>query len=550
LRTSAAPRVTLIVTQRERMSASLRSLDTVLADRAEPFRLIYVDGGSPEPARSALQSRAAQEGFTLVRRDEPLWPNAARNIALPHVDTEYVVFMDNDVEVEPGCIAKLVACADQTGAALVGPIYLWSDGVKEPTIHMAGGALSERETPDGPALDERHEKVDAPLAERAGLGRFASDFLEYHCMLARADFLRRTGPLSEEIVCVHEHIDIALAAKAAGLPVVMETAAAVNFLAFEPYCLSDLAYFRWRWRSEAVASSLTAFASKWNLADDQVATAGIRAFAAKRAAEIDPIAPPLRPREPRPPLSPHDVQQSLFGLLSQAHAIGYDAADLELFAKAYNAAATLFVGGFRPCGRPFLMHCVGAASVLVAFGFAPRIVAAALLHSAYSHAPLGPQPFAALSDLSAQIGATFGERIEALVRAYARFSLDPQGWRVAHPLESLTLDSAETVAIATANEIDQLANGETGFAAKLALKESDWAPHVQAVANALGVPALETTWLELLRAAPPAFEMRLPHKESFRLVRGGAAPMAHGAFRAWDEAALQNVGAVAPKRTA
>ena len=136
------PEVTIIVTQRERMSLTERSLESVLADRSQPFRLIYVDGGAPDQTRIYLERRGAEAGFKLIRRPDFLWPNAARNLALPFVDTRYVVFIDNDVVVEPGWLKKLVACAQETGAALVGPLYLWSDGVGNACIHMAGGTLT------------------------------------------------------------------------------------------------------------------------------------------------------------------------------------------------------------------------------------------------------------------------------------------------------------------------------------------------------------------------------------------------------------------------
>src|SRR5262245_18711597 len=115
------PRVTLVVTQRERMSLTERSLESILADRAEPFRLICVDGGAPEAVRSYLERRLAEAGGRLIRRDHWLWPNAARNLALPHVETEYVAFIDNDVVPEPAWLARLVGAADDTGAAIVGP---------------------------------------------------------------------------------------------------------------------------------------------------------------------------------------------------------------------------------------------------------------------------------------------------------------------------------------------------------------------------------------------------------------------------------------------
>ena len=540
------PKVTIIVTQRERTSLTERSLESILACRALPFRLIYVDGGAPEAVRAYLERRAMDADFMLIRRPAPLWPNIARNLALTYVETEYVAFVDNDIEVEPGWLATLVACAEETGAALVGPLYLWSDGVGEPRIHMAGGVLTQVKTPSGPALHERHDRINAPLSDRAKLARTECDFLEYHCMLARTDFLRRIGGLSEDIVCVHEHIDIALDARAAGLSVVLEPHAAATYLAFAPYCLSDLEFFRWRWNADAAARSLAAFSKTWDVVDDADATAGVRAFVHGHAAGVDPIVPELRARLTQAPLAAAEVKQTLYAVLTQAAAMGYAKADLELFSKAYNAAMTLFAAGFRPCARPFILHCVGVASALVAFGFAPRVVVVGLLHAAYSHAPLGPRPHAALDDLADQLRATFGERTERAIRNHARFQLDRDAWRDAHPIESLTLDDAQTVAIAIANEIDEYASGEVAFTAKAALDAPEWSTYFRAVSTALGIPAFAETLFQFSRtAAPSGFDMQRPHSQSFRLVKGGIAPMAHGAFRAWDETQLQARGAPA-----
>jgi GT2 family glycosyltransferase len=529
------PKVTLVVTQRERMMRSEMSLENVLADQSEPFKLIYVDGGAPEPVRAYLERRVAEVGGVLIRRDEWLWPSIGRNLAMPHVDTPYVAFIDNDLVVEPGWLRKLVAAAEETGAALVGPIYLISDGVSEPRIHMAGGTVTRVETPAGIALHERHDKLNAPVAERSQLKRTPVDFLEYHCVLARTDFLRRTGPLSEEIVCVHEHIDIALEAAKAGLPVILEPAAAVNQHAYAPYALSDIAFHRWRWQCEAAESSLAAFCAKWNLTDDGKAMEGIRGFVRGQLAHVDPLIPDHNAHRASP-LSATDVKQSLYGLLTQAFAQGYAQSDLDAFAKAHAAAAAMFVGGFRPCGRSFIAHCIGTASALAAFGFAPRVVVAGLLHAAYSHAPLGPQPHVALSELENRMRATFGARTAQLIRGYARFQLAPNAWREAHPSASLTADDAEIVALAIANEIDEWAAGEFAFSAKQTSAKPEWRAYFADVAKALGIPAFAETLAVLASTgAPEGFTMRQPNKESFRLVRTGTAPMAHDAFRGWDQ---------------
>jgi glycosyltransferase involved in cell wall biosynthesis len=542
------PRVTIIVTQRERASLAERSFESVIADRSEPFNLIYIKNGGPASPDDYLVRHAGKPGFMLISPSHWLWPNEARNLALPHVGTEYVAFVDNDVIVETGWLKTLVACANETHAALVGPIYLYSDGLGEPLIHMAGGTLTEVETPQGTALHEHHERLNAPASDRAQLRRGKCDFLEYHGMVARTNFIRSLGGLNEEIVCVHEHIDIALEAKRAGLPVVFEPAAAITQLAHAPHFVTDLAFHRWRWSRAAAEQSMRAFLRKWNVVDDGEALKGVRGFVDGLTAAIDPLVPHLDSPRPKEPLAAAGIRQSLYGLLTHAADMGYAKADLELFASAYHAAMTMFADGFRPCARPFISHCAGTGSALIAFGFAPRIVVAGILHAAYTHAPLGPQPNHALHELKRQLRTTFGERVECLIRNYTRMQIDQTAWCTSRPLESLTLDEAEVVAIAVANSIDECAAGEPLFSAK-APPTTAWIAYVHRLAEALGVPAFAQTLSRLADEPVPAgFDMRRPHGESFRHVRGGIARMAHGAFPAWD--ASSNTSPSSAKRTA
>ena len=57
----------------------------------------------------------------------------------------------------------------------------------------------------------------------------------------------------------------------------------------------------------------------------------------------------------------------------------YRADELALIANAYHVAQVLMDGGYRPCGRPFINHLVGTASVLVHYGLRAETVASGLL---------------------------------------------------------------------------------------------------------------------------------------------------------------------------
>ncbi|MDQ3753161.1 MAG: glycosyltransferase family 2 protein, partial [Acidobacteriota bacterium] len=149
------PQVTLIVVPRERFSYAARSLENIYENTEFPFNLIYVDGGSPPQVSRYLEETSRRRGFKLIRTEHYLSPNKARNLGLRHVETEYVVFIDNDVVVKPGWLAALVRCAEETGAWIVGPLYFIGE-LKRQVIHMAGGTISIREEQGKRFLYEDH----------------------------------------------------------------------------------------------------------------------------------------------------------------------------------------------------------------------------------------------------------------------------------------------------------------------------------------------------------------------------------------------------------
>src|SRR5579864_7036334 len=114
--------LTIIVVPRERFSYSRTSLESIYANTDQPFRLIYVDGGSPKHVKNYLEVQAKVKDFKLLRTEHYLSPNQARNIGLRAANSKYVVFVDNDVIVASGWLTALLQCAEETNASLVGPL--------------------------------------------------------------------------------------------------------------------------------------------------------------------------------------------------------------------------------------------------------------------------------------------------------------------------------------------------------------------------------------------------------------------------------------------
>jgi GT2 family glycosyltransferase len=179
------PDITIVVVPRERFSLAQRSLECLYAETAGPFRLVYVDGRSPARIRRHLEAESKRRGFQLIRSPRYLAPTEARNLGLTQASGTYVVFIDNDVLVQPGWLSALVRCAEETGAWLVGPLYCFG----EPPftkVHMAGGTAHIEVREQGRHLSEEHHLPGQRLEDvHPKIQRMRTELVEVLCVLVR-----------------------------------------------------------------------------------------------------------------------------------------------------------------------------------------------------------------------------------------------------------------------------------------------------------------------------------------------------------------------------
>jgi cellulose synthase/poly-beta-1,6-N-acetylglucosamine synthase-like glycosyltransferase len=245
-----------------------------------------------------LASRSREVGFRLVRYDEYLSPNRARNIGAALASTEYVVFVDNDAIVLDGWLPPLVERADTTGAWVVGPLYLIGEPEYE-AIHAAGGNL----TLEGPAsarrLTTEHCLQGTRISELAEpLEARRCDFAEFHCMLVRAEALERVGPFDEALLSTREHEDFCLAVRDRGGEVWFEPASVVTYLPpprrprtnhvfGPPLRPSDVPFYALRWSELWNTRSIDYFVGKHGLEPEYRSRVGI--MNAQRQSLLTPV---------------------------------------------------------------------------------------------------------------------------------------------------------------------------------------------------------------------------------------------------------------------
>lgn len=266
---SEQPQVTIVVVPRERFSCARRSLESVFAHTQLPYKLIYVDGNSPAPVRRYLEQQAEAKGFQLLRTEYYLYPNQARNLGLSQVDTKYVVFLDNDVIVSPNWLTTLVQSAEETDAAVVGPLMCQYEPIHE-IVHFAGGESHIWVDKTGRRrLREKMYDQGKPVAEvRDRLERTQTELAEFHCVLVRRSIFDQVGQLDEAMLNTKEHLDFCMSVRQAGGKVYFEPACIVTYVPGPPLKWSDLHFYMLRWSDAWTFASLMHLQKKWNLAED------------------------------------------------------------------------------------------------------------------------------------------------------------------------------------------------------------------------------------------------------------------------------------------
>ncbi|HEY8083991.1 MAG TPA: glycosyltransferase [Methylophilaceae bacterium] len=529
------PRVTIVMNARERHALTEVTLAAIVRHTPQPYRLIYTDGQTPDWLWEKLESRAEEWKLELVRHDRPIWPQALRNLVLDSIDTEYMVLIENDVMVSPGWLEPLIACADETNAGLVGPLYLWGDS-EAPLVHMAGAYLTMSSTPEGNILTQSHLYENVSYANVAAqLERVQCDNVESHCVLIRTSPLKAMGGFDEHILNAHEHVDVALDFKKQGWGIYIEPTSQVFFMHYAPYRLEDLAVFRWRWNRADVDASIQYFCDKWGVLNHPLAFDNVLNFIDHALIEdIDPIRASAQ-RKPllETPMRREELRQSRSDLLDMAAEYGYSPQELAILSNGYRLAQSLTDGGYRPCSRPFINHLVGVASVLIRYGFKLDMVLVGLLHTFYSHGPSHPNGVNAAVDAVATLLGSTDSFIEKRVRSYTLKNGDFTEF-LARPTPELLTSEAEIFILAAAVSIEINLSGEVCYSTRSDALSADFNQALAQVCDFLGVNGLSATFSQINRSASVPPELNTKLNQSYRLLsdKKNAVPMSNNLLSA------------------
>ncbi|MET9226973.1 glycosyltransferase family 2 protein [Lentzea sp. NPDC003310] len=143
-----SPRVTFVLVTYGGGEMAARCLEVLAEHTPEPYEVVVVDSASPDGTGQWLEENL--ENATVVRLDSNLGFGAGCNVGVEHAGTEFVCFLNADVEVTEGWLPPLLAFLDgKPEAAAVAPLMVFPDGRVQEAGSLLGGDAYSRGWGDG-----------------------------------------------------------------------------------------------------------------------------------------------------------------------------------------------------------------------------------------------------------------------------------------------------------------------------------------------------------------------------------------------------------------
>ena len=213
-----AARVTAIVLTYCNEVEAAACLESLAASSYDALTILLVDNASPDGSGERLRARFPNIAYlqASVNGGYTAGNNRGMEWALAH-GAEYLLILNDDTEIDPDCVSRLVRAAEETGAAAVAPQILYYD---EPdTVWYGGGTYSRTRAMATHLLE--NQPIDPAQT------RMPITFMCGCCFLIRADVLREVGGFDESYFTYVEDLELSVRLIRAGRALLYEPAARV-----------------------------------------------------------------------------------------------------------------------------------------------------------------------------------------------------------------------------------------------------------------------------------------------------------------------------------
>lgn len=197
------PRVTFVLVTYGGGELAKHCLEVLARHTDVPYEVVVVDSASPDGTGQWLEDNLT--GATVVRMAENLGFGAGCNLGVQHSRTEFVCFLNADVEVTPGWLDPLLDFLDRTpAAAAVAPLMVFPDGRVQEAGSLLGGDAYSRGWGDG-------------WTDVTSLYPRVVDYASAACLVLRRHAFHEVGGFSPEYhIAYYEDVDLQFLLRARG----------------------------------------------------------------------------------------------------------------------------------------------------------------------------------------------------------------------------------------------------------------------------------------------------------------------------------------------
>jgi hypothetical protein len=208
------PQVAIIILNWNGLEDTLQCLESLSRLDYVNYEVVVVDNGSTDGSVPAI--RDSFPGATILENRENLGFTGGNNVGLRRAlaqATDYALLLNNDTEVAPDFLRRLVDVADADPAvSIAGPTIYYHE--RPDVIWSAGGAIDWR----------RGSTRMVGIDERDG-GQFGTeprvvDFVTGCCMLVQRAVLEQVGLMDERFFAYYEETEWCVRARRGGFKIV------------------------------------------------------------------------------------------------------------------------------------------------------------------------------------------------------------------------------------------------------------------------------------------------------------------------------------------
>ncbi len=211
-----APSVAVVLINLEAESDTAACIESLYATGYARLRVVLVDNGSRDGSGERLHERFPKAEY--LQTGANLGFTGGNNLGIGRaleLGCDYVLVLNNDTVVEPGCLAALVAAAEAAaGVGAVGGKILYFD---DPARIWFGGGDFDRKRALG-----LHRLEGQPDAAQGVKGTEEVTFLTGCCMLFPAGVLREAGAFEEDFFIYVEDAELSLRLRKMGYRLLYE----------------------------------------------------------------------------------------------------------------------------------------------------------------------------------------------------------------------------------------------------------------------------------------------------------------------------------------